>query len=125
MSSWPSPLDSLPVTTAPPLMDRRSAPVPKEMSPVTVPLRMSSTSAPEPRRMSPRMAGSLASGTPSLSASGSLWSGMTTPSCTRVTPVLLALTSTAMADPVWATSFSGLTTARILPVLLIEVSVPD
>ncbi|MNJ43665.1 hypothetical protein D3C77_386810 [compost metagenome] len=72
MSNWPSPLTSLPVTTAPPLMDRRSAPVPKEMSPSTVPLRMSRTSAPEPRRMSPRMAGSFASGTPSPSASGSL-----------------------------------------------------
>ncbi|MNY08246.1 hypothetical protein D3C86_1410890 [compost metagenome] len=125
MSSRPSALDSFPVTTAPPEMDSVSAPAPNEISPVTVPLRMSSTSAPEPRRISPWMAGSLLSGTPSLSASGNSVPGTTTPSWMKETPVVLLLRSTATALPVWSISAVGLMPEAITPVLRKLLSVPE
>ncbi|MNT06491.1 hypothetical protein D3C72_1411580 [compost metagenome] len=125
MSSRPSLSDSLPVTAAPPEIDRRSAPSPKVTSPMTAPLRMSMKSAPEPRRTSPRITGSLVSGTPSLSMSGRVLSGTTTASWVKVTPVVFLLRSTAIASPVTSTPVVGVMPTAMTPVLRKSVRVPD
>ena len=128
MSSRLSPFLIAPVTTAPPLMFSLSAPAPKSMSPLTTPFSILSVSAPEPSLIAPTMAGSLASGTPSLSVSTAVLpaaAGM--PYWRRVTPLVLADRSMAVTVPVTGlvSVVLGVNEPMMEPALFSCVRVPD